>query len=291
MISIDDRLEYYIHGTKKVEKPTCITSGYDEPIEVDTTTYEQNFSKIHPNTEYPIDVVRYCRFAPFNTKLWFQCGDSTYTGTEWPVLVKTRDTQDPRSKGIIANLNSMRHWREIFRHDETPWNDKKPGVIWRGADTGHPHRLNFVKKFHSLYDIGFSRYVQEKKFHPDEYKDKYVMGLTTIKDMLSYKYLPVVDGNDKSSSLGWVLASNSVPIMPKPRYHSWVCEPWLKPDVHYVEVKRDWSDFSEKLEFLKKNDDFAKSVAENGTKFMLQFTTQKQELYIEQKIIEYINGL
>jgi hypothetical protein len=290
MITIEDRLNYYIHGTKKVKKPTVITSGYDEPIEIDVKTYAQVYPKIHPNTEYPIDVARYCKMSK-EPKLWFQCGDSVYTGPEWPVLVKTMDSTNPESRGIICNLNSMRHWREVFRNPEPSWENKLNKVIWRGADTGHPHRLDFVKQFHDIYDVGFSRYVQEKKFHPEQYEDKYVIGMLSVQDMMAYKYLPVVDGNDKSSSLGWVLASGSVPIMPKPRYHSWLCEPWLTPDVHYIEVKRDWSDFHEKVRFLKENDDFAKTVAENGKRFMLQFMAPLRESYIEQKIIEYINGI
>lgn len=290
MISIEDRLEYYIGGTKCTQKPPCIAHGYDEPIEINVETYASNYAHIHPHTEYPIDVNRYCKFST-KPRLWFQCGDSVYEGPEWPVMVKTRDTQKKDSKGIIINLNSLRHWREVLRSPDTPWVAKSSEIMWRGADTGHPHRLDFVKLFSAKHNVGFSRFVQEKRFHPDLYLDRYVKGMVSVQEMLRYKYLPVVDGNDKSSSLGWVMASDSVPIMPKPRYHSWMCEPWMKPDVHYIEVKRDWSDLEEKVKFLKANDEFARKVADNGKRFMLQFMNEKQERYIEEKIVEYINGI
>ena len=290
MISIEDRLNYYINATKCVEKPPCALNGYDEPIEIGVGSYENRYASIHPGTQYPIDVMRYCS-ASSKSHMWFQCGDSPYTGPEWPVMVKTRDTHNDESGGIIANINSMRHWAPVYRMVDVPWESKKPGVIWRGADTGHPHRLDFVKKFYDQYDIGFSRYVQEGHIYPEQYHDKYMSGMTHMETMLKYKYLPVVDGNDKSSSLGWVLASGSVPIMPKPRFHSWVCEPWMKPDVHYIEVKRDWSDFPEKVDFLRKNDDFAHKVAMNGKEFMEQFRDSNRERHIEEKIVQYINGI
>ena len=105
--------------------------------------------------------------------------------------------------------------------------------------------------------------------------------------MKMYKYLPVIDGNDKSSSLGWVMASNSVPVMPRPRFHSWMCEPWMIAGVHYVEVKADWSDFEERLDWCRHNDEECKKIAENGKIFMMQFMNQTQETYIEQKLTEF----
>ena len=234
--------------------------------------------------------MRYCS-ASSKPHMWFQCGDSPYTGPEWPVMVKARDSHNAKSRGIITNLNSLRHWGPVFRIEDMPWKYKAPYPIWRGADTGHPHRLEFVKQFKDKYDVGFSQYVQEAHKRPNDYPGWCLSGMTHMETMLKYKYLPVVDGNDKSSSLGWVLASGSVPIMPKPRFHSWVCEPWLKSGVHYVGVKRDWSDLPEKIEFLRKNDDFAQQIASNGKRFMEQFRDKSRERHIEEKIVEYINGI
>jgi hypothetical protein len=290
MISIEDRLNYYINNTKCIEKPPCVLHGYDEPIEIDVATYGEKYQSIHPRTEYPIDVSRYCSFST-KPHLWFQCGDSAYTGPEWPVMVKTRDTHNEKAGGIIGNFESIRHWGLAFRIKDMQWECKVPHIIWRGADTGYPHRLEFVKKFNGQYDVGFSQYVQDGRLRPNEYPDKYISGMTPVENMLKYKFLPVIDGNDKSSALGWVLASGSVPIMPKPRHNSWLCEPWLKSGVHYVGVKRDWSDLPQKIEFLRKNDDFAKQIANNGKEFMEQFRDKSREGVIEEKIIQYINGI
>jgi len=289
MISIEDRIKYYIGETREpYTAPEFKQFGYDVPIEINLPAYRHEYKVIHPNTAYPIDVVRLGRHSS-HPVLWFQCGDSPYTGANWPVMVKTRDTHMGTSRGIIANLNSSRHLSGMFDFKETPWGDKKEDFIWRGADTGKNVRLDFVKKFYENYDVGFSDYVQDSKDFPWLYTKELLKPKVSPEYLLTYKYLPVVDGNDKSSSLSWVMASNSVPIMPKPRYHSWFCEPWLEAGVHYVEVKRDFSDMLEKIEWCKSHDKECEEIAENGKKFALQFMNPMQEEYIERQIVKYVN--
>ena len=290
MIPIDDRIKYYIGNTDGpfVEKPRFHKSGYDVPIAINLPTYRHQYQVIHPNTAYPLDVVRLAKHSTKPT-LYFQCGDSPYTDWTWPLFVKIRDTRMKSSKGIICNLESPRHMGEIFKFEDTKWENKKSDWLWRGADTGRGVRLDFVNRFYKEYNVGFSEYVQDHKMHPESYTEELKKPKVTPRDILTHKYLPVVDGNDKSSSLGWIMASNSVPIMPVPRYHTWMCEPWLKPGVHYVEVKRNFSDLLEKIEWCKEHDEECLEIAENGKKFMLQFTNPLQEEYIERKLVEYVN--
>ena len=291
MISIDDRIRYYIGDTKEpYVTPNFKKSGYDVPIEIDLRTYGQEFRTIHPNTAYPIDISRLGRLSTKH-KLWFDCGDSPYIDYTWPMLVKIRDTRNKSSKGILANLNSQRHFGDIFRVKDTEWDNKKAEWIWRGADTSRGPRLAFVQKFKNKYDVGFAdKYVQDGLQWPELYPPELLKPKVPMEKFLEYKYIPVVDGNDKSSSLGWVMASGSVPLMPKPRFHSWVCEPWLEAGTHYVEVNRDFSDLEEKIEWCKEHDQECSEIAENGKKFMMQFMNPLQEQYIEKQIIKYINN-
>ena len=285
MISIEERINYYMGSSlSRKEKPELAQTGYDVPIELNLELYKENYRIIHPNTAYPVDVVRYLKCAA-GRKLIIQCGDSPCTHTSWPVLVKTRDQQ---SGGVIANLNSVRHWGEVFKHPDTLWKHKKNECVWRGADTGGSPRLDFVKRFHGNHNIGFSSFVQDALRTPDRYPHHFQKPPETITSMLTYKYLPVINGNDKSSSLGWVLGSNSVPLMPEPRFHSWLCEPWLHAGTHFVEIKDDYSDFEEKLQWCKDNDDKCKEIAQNGKEFMLQFTNPPRESYIEEKLIDRV---
>jgi len=290
MISISDRVDYYMGNVSRNEKPELSHNGYDVPIELNLELYKENYRIIHPNTAYPMDVVRYLKCAA-GRKLIIQCGDSPYTSpARWPVLVKTRDTRySSNNHGVIANLNSMRHWGDVFKHTDIPWNSKLNEFVWRGADTGGDgHRLRFVTKYGPSHNVGFSGFVQDALESPYLYSTQMIKKVIPVDEMLKYKYLPVIDGNDKSSSLGWVMASNSVPLMPEPRFHSWVCEPWLKAGEHYVVLKDDYSDFEEKLQWCRDNDDKCKEIATNGKEFMLQFTNPLRESYLEEKLIDRV---
>lgn len=284
MISLDERFKYYLGDTNYDKPPKNHTRGYDVPIFITRENYKNNWRNIHPNTAYPIDI---SRFLGYEDNLWFDCGDSSYTDSHWPVFVKTRDSHNPNARGILASLESPRHWGDVFKHKDPLWESKKDEIIWRGADTGFGVRLDFVKKFKDTYDIGFSQYVQDALKDPELYPQNLLKSKKTIEELLEYKYLPVVDGNDKSSSLGWVLSSNSVPIMPKPKYHSWLCEPWLEPEKHYVEVQRDFSDLPEKLNWCKQNEGKCKEIAEEGKKFMIQFMNPLAEQYLERKLSSF----
>ena len=283
MVPVNDRIKYYLGDTQKVKEPENGKYGYDVPMCLNYREYQKSMTHFHPNTAYPRDVSRLLKYSDPKDR-WIQCGDSPYTGPQWPVGVKVRDTHNPASKGVILNLNSNRLWGHIFKYSDPAWEVKKTDFMWRGADTGRGVRLAFVNKFRE-YDVGFSAHVQDSRRQPELYPAHLIKPKVPIPYLLKYKYLPIVDGNDKSSSLGWVMASNSVPIMPVPRYHSWMCESFLEPGVHYVEVKRDFSDMIEKIEWCKQNDAECKKIAENGKQFMLQFMNTTQEQYIEIQVV------
>jgi hypothetical protein len=290
-IPINERIEYYLGDTfnKPLEEPRDYKVGYDVPIKISWDVYKQNHKLIHPNTAYAFDVIRYLNYSK-NKELWFQCGDSSYTHSNFPVLVKTRDTTLSEAKGIIVNLDSLRHSFDISNYD-VPWEQKKSDVVWRGADTSRGTRLQFVKKYYKTKNIGFVKPWVQDGINNKEYIDEYVKDKLPIHEMLKYKYLPVVDGNDKSSSLGWVLSSNSVPLMPKPRFHSWICEKFLIDGFHYVRLKDDFSDLDEKINWCKTHDEECKKIALEGKRFMSQFLNKNTENYIEQQLINNLNKL
>lgn len=278
MIDNKKRIEYYLGDFNHEDFPTEFSSKiFDTPFKLDHNTKSRS--------TYDTDLNRLNKIKP-NT-LWVQCGDQPYIGKN-KVLVKTRDSFDNKSRGILAKLNTWRHWSTSLNED-WDWSYKSPSIIWRGADTGNDpennDRLSFVKKFYKTLNVGFSSWQQNKKLSPEFYPDEYLKGALNITDLFKFKYHPVIDGNDKSSSLNWVLASNCLPIMPKQRFHSWACEKFLEPGVHYVECKRDFSDFLDKVEWCKSNDNKAKEIAQNGKKFMQVFLDPENEQKIERDLI------
>ena len=128
--------------------------------------------------------------------------------------------------------------------------------------------------------LGLVLYVKKKK----NFK-KYVKGRLNIGDILKYKYIISVEGNDKDSGLNWKLNSNSVILMAKPRITTWLMETTLIPGVHYVLLKDDYSDLREKYIWCKNNQAKCEQIIKNANQFMKQFSNQKREEEIEKAVI------
>jgi|GEM_PF-3936565 len=179
-------------------------------------------------------------------------------------------------------------------HNLSKIQSKKKELVWRGADTGKGlsnDRLKFVEKYYKKYNVGFSGYVQNSNLaeFSDYYKSVFLKKELNLTEITRFKYVMILEGNDKSSSLNWVLNSNCVPLMKKPCWHSWLCEPFLIPNYHYIELKDDFSDLEEKLQWLRENDDKAKEIAYNGIKYIeTNFSNLKREFYLEKKMVEII---
>ena len=105
--------------------------------------------------------------------------------------------------------------------------------------------------------------------------------------MLKYKYIISLEGNDKDSGLNWKLASNSLVLMPIPKFESWLMEGKLKPWIHFVPIKDDYSDLSEKLEYCVNNDSIVKQIVINANNFMKQFKNFNKEVILYHFIINY----
>ena len=282
MIAIEDRIKFYLGDTHHTNyKPDII-----DPVRQDIPFYTtQDYRTL--KSDYVSDVNRYRSLSGKN--FWCQCGDEVYLKQNFPLLIKVRDFQK-QSNGVIGNLHSVRHWGacKIAASTDIKWKNKQDTIVWRGSTTGMNPKLDrkytretFVKDYYNDYNVGFAAIVQSCDHLKQYYRPRIY-----VKDMLQYKYIVSIDGNDKSSSINWILYSNSIPIMSKPRYHSWLCETYLIPGVHYVEVKEDFSDLKETIEWCKNNDDQCKEIANNGRSFILEnFTDIEKEQYIEKELI------
>lgn len=290
MISIEDRVNYY-YGNFSYD------TNYPEieKVPINHKAFRYSFgadlSKI--NQTYIPDIIRYAKIA--KDKLFFFIGDTPYVDNFFPVLTKIRERDNPLSNGVISNLNTLVHWDPIkfVLQIDVSWFKKNNKIRWRGSDTGihindgRYNRLDFVKDYKNKYDIGFNKAVG--CFHHKIDLSEYMKPSIGIRDLLTQKYHICIDGNDKASCLNWVLASNSVPIMPKPKFHSWLCEPWLEPNVHYVEINDDFSNLEEKINWCQENDEECYNIAVKGKEFIMQnFGNIHDQLAIEKTLIEKI---
>ena len=114
----------------------------------------------------------------------------------------------------------------------------------------------------------------------------------TVKEQLKYKYLISLEGNDVSSSLKWMLMSNSCVFMPAPTKETWLMEGLLRPYIHYIPLEFDeetrlW-DLEQKMRFCLENDAKCREIAQNGKRWMLRhrFTDRNNEREMHKSILD-----
>ncbi|MDF2096145.1 glycosyl transferase family 90 [Aquibaculum arenosum] len=180
--------------------------------------------------------------------------------------------------GIILKLNTRRHWNFRVDLDTLSWGSKETRVVWRGATTGlaastDPTRLDFVKRYHGRFDVCFSALTPQA----DASCARYLGEKLGIRRQLRCKYVVSLPGNDVATNLKWILASNSVPIMPLPKKDSWLLESQLVPFEHFVPLREDLGDLDDIFAWCAENDRICREISENGRRYMQMFFDRANE--------------
>ena len=211
-----------------------------------------------------------------------------------PLLLYDRSDLNPvRQKTItIPDPYIYDPWYESTRNEilkkrkKIPYESRTGIIKWRGAPTGKPVNFEDLNKSPRLCLVNLSIH------HPDKIDAK----LTSYDH---FKYWQTADKfkeyfqtqcGDPVSSLpehvlylqnkyyisidGWIAAWGRVPhilnsgsVLLLQHRHSQFFYPGMKPWVHYVPLKEDISDLLEKYDWLQKNPDSARKIAQNGQIF------------------------
>lgn len=108
----------------------------------------------------------------------------------------------------------------------------------------------------------------------------------TIGEHLQYKFILTLEGNDVASNLKWVMSSNSIAISPRMVYETWFMEGKLKPNYHYIEIKDNFSDLEEKIQFYSTHIEEAQAIIDHAHEFVSQFQDLRREDLIGQMVCE-----
>jgi Glycosyl transferase family 90 len=196
----------------------------------------------------------------------------------------------PSVQPIISIVsNYQRHFQSLngVTASDIPWHDKQNFAVYRGALTGRNRvryqstdlqfceqvpRCNFVYQYSnsSLVDAKLVP-IGQKKYPLSDPLNGITMfssGAMSIAEMLQYKAIVMLEGNDVSSGLKWALFSNSVVVMQAPMYTSWAMEELLQPWVHYIPILDDFSDVEQKVQWILDHDEEAQKIARNGRLWM-----------------------
>ncbi len=204
--------------------------------------------------------------------------DSSYTED---IIVQSKKRTDP-SNFKLGSLWAISILDDINNclNCNISWTSKYSIALWRGSSTGTDdtyinkldesrYKLVSMSDRRKFLDAGFTNIVQYLKDHP--------IGQTTINDNMNpldqcrYKYIVVPDGNVSTYSFLWVLATGSVALKQDSEFIQFFAESSypdkLEPYVHYIPIKRDFSDLFEKIEWCRKNDPMCRKIAKNSKEY------------------------
>ncbi len=191
-----------------------------------------------------------------------------------PSIVKSRPIDGDIRNSVVLKLNKLRHFQ--FLHDTTPFEAKDERSIFYTYALGKPHRVAFLEIYRDREDVCICGNVQHHPEIPERlYRDR-----VSIEEQLKYRYILALEGNDVATNLKWVMSSNSVAVMPKPRYETWFMEGRLIPGVHYIEIKSDYSDLEEKIAYYNAHPEEAQAIIHNAHTYIDKFRDDLREKLI-----------
>ena len=157
---------------------------------------------------------------------------------------------------------------------------KTKRIVWRGGTTGnsvgfdtHPRTL-LVQRMGAPrprdIDVGYHEEVQGKTMPRHLMK----AGMS-IRDQLRSAFVVAVEAN-VASSLKWILWSNSVPIMPPPRYESWLLG-LPSADGALRAMRSVMADLDRVLKWCRSNPKKCAAIAAQGKAYIAPFFNEASE--------------
>jgi hypothetical protein len=225
---------------------------------------------------YYFDNYEYTRFFSKKLKAAFLPGDVTHV-PDFPAILKSRPVGNHNANSVLLNLDKVRHF--MFVADKKPFRDKKDMLVFRGAVT-QPHRKRFLEKYfdHPLCNVG--------QVNSDNEENKYLVEKMTIDEQLDYKFILSLEGNDVATNLKWVMSSNSIVVMPRPKFETWFMEGTLIPNHHYILISDDYSDLEERLNYYLQHPAEALEIVKNANEYVNQFRNKKREDLISLMVLD-----
>lgn len=262
LATLQQRLDYYYKPRANFALPTHIP-----PI--------KEFKK-SVGTGYYLDLKAFLHYFNPSVKLAYCFGDDTHINP-YPTLFKARPIFGDNQNSVLFKLNKKRHF--YFVNDALSFEQKINQLVWRGG-AYQENRKRFVQQFwnHPMCNVGQTN--QPKSTQAWE------KNFLSIPQQLKYKFIFCPEGNDVATNLKWAMSSNSLCIMPMPKYETWFMEGTLQAGVHFVEVKEDFSDLISKMEYYIQHPQKAQLIIQKAQQHVTQFLNKDVEDYLCIKVID-----
>lgn len=221
------------------------------------------------HSRYFIDLYQAICCFPGDKRMSYLYGDiiSEYA---YPFFVKSRPIREV-TNSVILKLNAFRHFQWV--DDKLSFTEKQNRAVSRNVVRKQPQRALLLEKYfnHPMCNFG--------KTNKDDYEDhpEWIQGFMTHEEQLTYKFILCIEGNDVATNLKWVMSSNSLAVMPLPKYETWYREGTLIPNYHYVLVKDDYSDLIERMQYYIDHPQEAEAIIQHAHEYVKQFQNDRLE--------------
>lgn len=206
------------------------------------------------HTAYFFPLRRLLNYFPAEATFNALFGDVNWE-PERPTLVKSRPVGS--TAGTLLPLDAVRHFRWVDE-DPTPWEAKRPALVSRNEVHREP-RLTFMERCFGLPGTDLGQ-VNPSGGRPE----LWLRERMTVAEQLDFRFIACIEGNDVATNLKWVMSSNSLPVMARPRMESWFMEGTLRAGEHYVALADDYSDLAERMEYYLSHPAEAREIIANN---------------------------
>lgn len=179
------------------------------PIEQQGTTIADLRRPQSPKTYYH-DTYEFARYFPAEQRIDYRFGDLIEVPST-PSIVKSRPIAGNNVNSVLLNLDKNRHF--VWIDGDIPFDQKKDMLIGRFFVT-QPHRIRFFDQYfgHPRCDLG--------QINTQGGKPEWIKPKISLAEHLRYKFILSLEGNDVATNLKWIMSSNSVAVMPRPKYET-----------------------------------------------------------------------
>ena len=245
------RLDHYI----KLDQPFRLVSGET----VGRVPRESSY--------YYYDLRRNAAAFDPGLRLFCRFGDITTVSSE-PSIVKSRPIDGDNANSVLMKLDAPRHFTVLA--DPVPFADKRPSAVWRG-DGKNAVRRALIRNHGASrrHDIAYVGKPVEGLGEPGRFMSK--------PDHMKHRYIISLEGRDVATNLKWIMASNSLCLMPKPKYETWFVEGLLQPGVHYAGLGPDFADLDEVVDHFERHPDEARAIIANAQAHVALFQRKQRE--------------
>lgn len=233
--------------------------------------------KAREHSYYYYDFKRYAKAFGARLLVHRDFGDNTAIPAV-PTLLKSRPIAEANQNAVVMKLDSLRHFTTYA--DGLRFADKKPTAVWRGILGRNSTRARLAELYQGdpRFDIGF--------VGPVRFGLKAASQRLSIDDQLQYRYILSIEGNDVATNLKWIMASNSLCLMPAPKFETWFMEGTLQPGVHYVSLAPDLGDLPEKVDHYNRHPEEAEAIIANANLYVAGFKDPATEELISLLVLQ-----